>query len=106
MHSDFPLFSEKRRVVMEYLCQHFPEHKLGEHYDCEIPAHVLRLSKKGERLVLMISKDFFFDHSKHEIGAELHRREVARALVKRRCLLLSKHGISNASSASRLVATP
>ncbi len=104
MRDDFlPVSPHKRGAVGEYLCRHFAEYKLGDHYDHLADTYVFRLSKKGTRLVLEVHGDFLKDRRAVEISRELAQRDVAAVLNRCRSALLTDGGVEESRRISTLL---
>lgn len=93
MFANYPISESKRLAVSEYLGRQFPDCKLGEHYDHDSNTHVFRLSKRGGRFILRVSREFFEGRRREDVYSELSTRGVATALNRCGSLLLTNRGL-------------
>lgn len=88
-----PISPRKRGAVGAYLCRHFSEYKMGDHYDCLSDTYVFRLSKRGARLVLEVRGDFLKDRRVEDIARDLTKGNVAALLHELGSALLTDRGM-------------
>lgn len=82
-----------RHVVAEYLQAHFPDHKIADRYDPDAKAQVFRLSKKGQRYILIVGESFFRDKTSGELSNFVQTLKVADALYRYRTAVLDERGV-------------